>query len=147
MVDVLRKWKPGVRRERLFVIAGFVWGVAAGALLLRGYSFLPDSPAVDGILGCVSIVIGLLFFRLMFRRILHRNVKRIHDMQLEQPCAFSFQSWRSYGLMSLMISLGIAVRLSGLVPPAELGTVYVAMAVPLGISSVQLFREGLSHKK
>jgi hypothetical protein len=147
MTEFLQRWKPGVRRERLFVIAGSVWGVAAGMLLLRGLFFLPDSLSMEGVLGGISLLLGLIFFRTMFKGIVERNVQRIHDMGIERPCAFSFQSWRSYGLMALMISLGIIVRRSGLVPQAELGTVYVTMAVPLGISSVRLFREGIGHKK
>ena len=147
MRDFLYRWKPGVRRERLFLIAGGVWALAAGLLLLRGYFFLPNSLVSDGVLGGVSLLLGLGFFHGMFRRIVAKNVQRIHKISHERPCAFSFQSWRSYGLMSLMISLGIAVRLSGLVPPAGLGTVYVTMAVPLGISSVRLFRAGFGNKK
>jgi hypothetical protein len=146
-MEFLRRWKPAVRRERLFLIAGSVWGLAAGLLLLRGFVFLPESLPEDGMLGGLSLLLGLLFFRTMFRTIVDRNVRRIHELPIERPCLFSFQSWRSYGVMSLMISLGIAVRLSGLVPPAGLGTAYVTMAVPLGISSALLFREGVGHKQ
>lgn len=147
MKNFLDRWKPGIRRNLLFTIAGGVWGAAAGLLLIRGFLFLPESPLAEGLYCALALILGLGFFHGMFRKIVTRNIQRIHDLQAERPCLFSFQSWRSYGLMAAMISLGVAVRMSGLVPPAELGTVYVTMAVPLGISSVRLFQEGRGNKQ
>jgi hypothetical protein len=117
--------------------------LAAALLLFRGWALLPPSIPEDICLGIVSLVLGVLLFRFMFRRIVERNLTRIRTLSLSTPCAFSFQPWRSYLLMAVMIALGVMVRRSGLVPPAGLGTVLVAMAVPLGISAVWLLREGL----
>jgi hypothetical protein len=145
--NLLVRWKPGIRRGRLFLIAGGVWGFAAVILLIRGFAVLPESVATESLVAILALVLGLLFFKTMFRRIVEKNMKRIHAIPLDRPCVFSFQSWRSYGLMSAMIALGVTVRISGILPPIGLGTIYVTMAVPLGISSLRLFREGLGYKQ
>jgi hypothetical protein len=86
--------------------------------------------------------VGLLFFRFLFLRISNRHISRIRAIAQERPCLFSFLDWRGYGLMTVMISGGILLRASGVVPLPVLGTFYVGMGTPLILSAVRFAAGG-----
>lgn len=61
--------------------------------------------------------------------------------------AFSFFNLRSYFLMAVMISMGITLRKLSLMQIHYLSIFYVAMGIPLGLSSVRFFHCGFSYRK
>jgi hypothetical protein len=93
-----------------------------------------------------SLAGGVAFYYLLFVHIPERHIRRLHSMRMEAPCAFSFLDWRGYGIMAVMITLGIALRLSGLVSQQMLGTLYVGMGVPLLLSAIRFGRAGHGFK-
>jgi len=134
--------KPATSRGGFWLWGGWVGGGAGLLLLVRGYLFLPDTLGDHIVLVNLAVFIGILFFRFLFRSLADRNIGRIRALVNERPCLFSFQSWSSYGIMTMMIGLGVAVRAAALVALPGLGTGYIAMGVPLVMSSARLLREG-----
>ncbi len=141
------RWKPGSSRNGLLRMAAVVWGLAGGVLLLRGYLLLPDTLGDHIVLGNLGIFAGIIGFRFLFNRLTERTIGRIRTLAPDRPCLFSFQSWRSYGLMSVMMSAGVWLRSAGVLPAAGVGTLYIAMGVPLLVSSGRLAFEGVRNKK
>jgi hypothetical protein len=138
--------KPGVPKRYLFFIAAFVWTFAGVMLLYRGFKYLvPETN--HGVIKLMLIFIsGILFYVLLFSRISRRHTDRIHGIDLEKPCLFSFFNIRSYLLMSVMISSGIVLRTTGIVNPEYLSMVYITMGIPLLLSSVRFYYNGIRYK-
>lgn len=135
-------YKPAINKRYLMFVAALVWFFAGGMLFYKGISFMIENPSFIEIKLAISIVIGLLFFAIMFSKIVAKHITRILNIKHEKPCLFSFFSWKSYLMMGLMISIGILLRTFKVVPMEYLSCFYVAMGTPLLISShrfIQLF--------
>lgn len=143
---LFERWKPGTTRRGLLLAAGFMWGGAGLLLLVRGYLILPDAAGARVLPGVLALIAGTLFFWFVFRSLTERNIARIKGLPIARPCLFSFQTWRSYGIMAVMITTGITVRSAGLIAPAGIGAAYVAMSVPLIVSSARLLLSGIRYQ-
>jgi len=132
-------YKPGIPKKYLLLVAAGVWTFAGGMLLYRGFSFLKfNSPEIDlEESGC--IVAGILFYKFLFSVISFKHIHRILNLKMEMPCFFSFFNWRSYLMMTLMITGGIALRVSGIIPVNYLSLFYIAMGTPLFISAMRFY--------
>lgn len=136
--------KPAVPKRALFFIAGMVWTFAGGMLYWRGFVLIADSSSLCKTL-IICAVAGLLFYILMFDKIAKKYTDRIRSISLTRPCAFSFFGWRGYLMMSLMISLGVVLRISGIVAPSVLALLYITMGVPLSLSAIRFFVAGFGN--
>ena len=135
----IRQLTPRIARRYLYVMAALVWTFAGSMLLFRGILLFMDDNYLFWTRLILSIIAGVLFYRLLFSSISRKHTSRIAGMQLEKPCLFSFFNMRSYILMSLMITAGISLRKSGILPPVYLSVIYVAMGIPLFISSFRFY--------
>ena len=111
---------PRIARRYLYIVAAIVWTFAGSMLLFRGILLFMDDDYLIWFRLVISIIAGILFYWLLFSTISRKHTSRIAAMQLEKPCLFSFFNIKSYILMSLMITAGISLRKSGLVPPVYL---------------------------
>lgn len=136
--------KPAVPKRALFFIAGMVWAIAGSMLFWRGLILIADSSSLWKTL-LVCAVAGLVFYILMFDKIAKRYTERIRSISLERPCAFSFFGWRGYLIMSLMISLGVVLRISDIVAPSVLASLYITMGVPLSLSAIRFIVAGFAN--
>lgn len=130
---------PRVSKIYLLLIAAMVWTFAGGMLLFRGYFFLLESHHLLflKILSCISG--GIVFYILLFDKISQKHIIRIKGLPVERPCAFSFFNWRSYLMMTIMITSGIMLRKSGAVSPEYLSLIYITMGIPLLMSSFRFY--------
>lgn len=130
---------PIVPKRYLLLIAAMVWTFAGGMLLFRGSMFLMESATsmVPKLFGC--LVAGLLFFRILFNRISRKHVERIVNFPIERPSVFSFFNLKSYVLMAVMISGGIVLRTSGVLPVEYMALIYLTMGIPLLMSSFRFY--------
>jgi hypothetical protein len=130
---------PRIARRYLFIVAALVWTFAGSMLLFRGILLFMEDYYLIWIRLAFSIIAGILFYRLLFSNISRKHTSRIAAMQLDKPCLFSFFNLRSYVLMLLMITAGISLRKSGILPPEYLSVIYVTMGIPLFISSFRFY--------
>ncbi len=138
---------PRVSKRILLFIAAIAWTVAGGILLTRGIIMAMNSPNnVKYILGG-STIGGILFFILLFSHISRKHTDRILKMKIQKPYAFSFFNIRSYILMTIMISGGILLRLSGLVSQAVLCILYITMGIPLFLSAFRFYYTGIFYNR
>ncbi|MFN8208075.1 MAG: hypothetical protein U0T82_11795 [Bacteroidales bacterium] len=144
-VRFIEKFKPGIPRRYLLFLAAFVWTVAGGILLYRGEIMLFSVRSLIFLRGLAGAIGGLLFYRLLFSGISFKHVRRILMLKEERPCAFSFFNWRSYFLMVLMITMGVSLRQSGIIPVNALSVFYLSMGIPLLISSFRFYACGIRY--
>jgi hypothetical protein len=138
--------KPSINKRYLLFVAAIVWTFAGGMLLYRGFSMVFKIKHLILILMFSSIG-GILFYMLLFSKISLKHTKRILSLKYEKPCAFSFFNFKSYILMTVMISSGIFVRKSGILSPDYLSLIYITMGIPLFLSAFRFYYNGINYKQ
>ena len=145
--SILQSLKPSIPKRYLLFVAAVVWTFAGGMLLFRGFSVLKFNSTGILIEEAVSIVLGVVFYIFMFSRISLKHIVRMQNNPIERPWVFSFFNWRSYILMSTMISFGVTLRVTGLVPIQYLSLFYICMGTPLFLSSMRFYGHGIKNLK
>jgi len=137
--DAKEKFKPGVEKHMLLLIAGLIW-IAVGSMLLGfSYFWLRDAGNNIVLLAAGSgIVISLFVHHFGFLRIVDNNLGRILPMQGKR-CIFSFMPWKSYILVLVMVAIGILLRLSP-IPRTYLSVLYIGIGAALILSSIRYLR-------
>lgn len=142
-MDVLQQLKPGIPRRLLYFLAALLWGAAGIVLDARGVSIIIDGDASGLWFGAtLGVAGGWLFYKLLFIRISGKHIKRIGSIPYAKPCAFSFLDWRGYFIMALMITLGVTLRTTGIIPPSVLGPLYIIMGTALLLAAVRFVSAG-----
>jgi hypothetical protein len=144
-VSFIEKLKPALPRRYLLFLAAMVWTVAGGILMYRGETMLFSVSSLIFLRGLAGAIGGLLFYKILFSGISLKHVRRILLLKEERPCAFSFFNWRSYFLMALMITMGVSLRHSGIIPVNALSVFYLSMGIPLLISSFRFYACGIRY--
>ncbi len=135
----MEKFKPGVPRAALLLIAGIMW-IGIGVMLdAISYTWLKHQTAA-GILIVFAIGFAgaLAIHHFGFLKIVDRNIRRI--LPMEGPrCVFSFIPAKSYLLIAIMMGMGIFLRHSA-IPKIILAPVYAAIGTALILSSIRYIR-------
>jgi len=128
-----------VSKRTLLLEAAILWTFAGGMLLYRGSLMLEASTVFSWakIIGCICI--GLIFFVLVFLKISRKHVYRILTLEGDYHQFYEFFNPRSYLMMFGMISLGIFLRKTSIVPLASLSLAYITMGIPLLFSSFRFY--------
>jgi uncharacterized membrane protein YedE/YeeE len=147
MITFLEKIKPGVQKRTLLLIAGCAWSIAGGILIFRSLLHLIGVNHHLVMETGIGIVFGSLFYLLLFARISKKHITRITLIKIDNPCFFSFFNFRSYLLMTIMISGGITLRLSGLVNAEIIYSFFLCMGIPLLVSAWRFFYSYAKNKK
>ena len=144
-MNLLERFKPGIPKGQLYFVACAAWSVAGIVLCYRGGVALARAEAP--VLVLAGLGAGVAFYRFMFVRIPRRHIRRIDSTPHPSPCAFSFLDWKGYGMMALMISLGVTLRMSHIVSDSVLGVLYTSMGVALLISALEFARTGIARRR
>lgn len=140
---ILERIKPGAPTRGLFFAGALAWGGAGVLLWFRGLQVVEEMDERHTLMLSLAIVIGIVFFRVVLLRVSRRHIHRVATTTRERPCVFSFLDWRGYGLMGVMITGGVLLRVSGVVPPPFLGVMYVAMGTALLLAAGRFLAAGL----
>ncbi len=135
----IEKWKPGVPKSSLLLIAGIIW-LGIGAMMDgMGYSWIRTEDLKQVLLvSATGFVLALFIHHFGFLRLVDKNLGRILPMKGKR-CVFSFMPWKSYGLIGIMIIMGSLLRHSS-IPKIYLAVVYLAIGTALILSSVRYLR-------
>ena len=104
-----------VNRRTLLLIAGCAWIIAGINILRIGIiTWLNDAHYWLFKVG-EAIVVFLLFFQFVFRRLFVKHSERI-SQKGEKNCPFSFFDVKGWIVMIFMITFGVTIRLSNCFP-------------------------------
>lgn len=145
MNSFIQSLKPDLPRRYLLFIAAVVWTFAGGMLLYKGAALFLNYQNFFWVRLVSSSIGGLLFYLLLFSKISFKHTRRIINLKNDNPCAFSFFNLKSYILMTVMITSGILLRKSGLVPPEYLSILYITMGIPLSLSAFRFYYYGIFY--
>lgn len=135
----LERFKPRASRRAQLVMAAVMWSAVGLGLSIAGAIWLVRSESPWMII-LIVLAVGLGLAKGFF--ILRRTADRIATRILERGdhrCAGGFLSWKTWLFVLGMIGLGQILRRSGL-PLPWLGTIYLAVGVALGGSSLFFWR-------
>lgn len=126
-----------VKTSTLFAIAGVFWFIAGLNVTIIGvaaYYVVNGAPWHYAFLGAGTLAVFLLFFLRIFKPYAAKHAERIDDMTEEYVSAFKFMDVKGYLMIIIMISLGVALRLSSFVPNWFIAFFYVGLGVALALT-------------
>lgn len=136
-----------VNKRTLLFLAALTWTFAGIMLFIRGFDMLSYATKYLSIKLISCSIIGILFYALVFNKLSNKHTQRIINLKNEKYCVFSFFNTRSYVVMTLMITMGVAFRKFEIIPLENLAFVYLTMGFPLLLSSYRFYKYGLKYKQ
>ena len=131
--------KPGVNNKILIAISTIMWsavGIMLNYFAVCWFNLLSNFEIIIVIVS--GIFLGFIIAIKGFRKIARKNIYRIKNLP-EKACIFAFQSWESYLLIIVMLSMGIFLRKTDYVPRLLLAPVYIGLGLALFGSSLEYY--------
>ncbi len=126
---------PRVNKNILILISGLLW-TSIGILLIniasRWFELLSQTELILSII--FGILLGTAISYYGFSNLAEKNIKRI-SLYKDKVCVWAFQKWQSYFLVIFMISLGIFMRKTSILPKFILTPMYIGIGFALFTAS------------
>ena len=127
--------KYGVSRQALVLTAGVVWVIAGINILRIGVVTWIDVSHFELIRICEALVVFLLFFNFIFKKLFYKHTKRIEQKQ-DRNCPFAFFDIKGWVIMTVMITFGILARKLHWLPDYFISFFYVGLSSALIITGI-----------
>lgn len=130
---------PKVHKNVLIITAGILWsgvGVLLNSFAVKWFSLLSQNELIFAISS--GVILGIIISYFGFSKLAQKNIDRI-NLYNNNVCMWAFQKWQSYILIAFMISLGIFMRKSGLVPKVILTPIYISIGFALFTASFKYY--------
>ena len=118
-----------VHKNTLILIAGIVWAIAGFNIVRIGLV------AYQGNFvwwrGLLSIAVYAAFQIFIFGKMVKKHTDRIQRYEEERQNFFRFFDTKSYLIMAFMMTLGIGLRVSGVVPNTFIAFFYTGLGASL----------------
>ena len=136
---VIRKFNPAVDKSILVLMAGLMW-CGVGIMLVRyAVTWLSICSAREKIIFySAGFLAAMPIHHFGFIKIATKNINRILALR-EKTSPFAFMTWKSYLIVLVMVSMGIALRHSAL-PKMYLSILYNGIGLALFLSGIRYFR-------
>lgn len=145
--EFLRNLKtPAVGRKWLLLLSGLMWsgvGILLNSFAIRWLLLYEGWQRMASVTCGLLLGLAIAFFG--FKKIADQNIQRILKMP-SKSCVFAFQKWQSYILIAVMMSMGIFLRHTSILPRLYLASMYMGIGTALFISSFSYYRWSLSTR-
>jgi hypothetical protein len=135
----LKRLNPLVDKKVLILMAGLMW-CAVGVMLMRyAFTWLRILPSRQQLLFySAGFLAAMPIHHFGFLKLADKNIKRILPVT-ERQSPFSFMTVKSYLIVVVMISMGIALRHSA-IPKRYLSLLYNGIGLALFLSGIRYLR-------
>ena len=123
-----------VKRNTLLLLACLVWSAAGFNILRIGLVSYPAYLSVLNLL--LSVLVFVLFQRFVFGKLVKKHTARIHSYQEERHFFLKFFDGKAFAIMAVMMSGGIALRVSGIAPERFVAVFYSGLGASLLLAGV-----------
>lgn len=139
--------KPGVQKHWLLLISGIIWS-GVGVLLVRiAFRWIPQFTSQEKLLVMTGgVLLGLAIAYFGFSIVVRKNIRRIFGYR-DLVCVFAFQEWKSYVLIAVMMSMGIFLRSTSLIPRQLVTPVYIGIGVAMFLDSFLYYKAFVRNEK
>lgn len=134
------KRKPfQVKKQNLLIIAALVW-VAAGVNILHiGLEAYAEGYATT-LNEVLSVVVGLVFWFGTFYKLTKKHTQRITNYEEQHQYFWHFFDLKSFIIMAIMMTGGIALRVSGIAPSVFIAIFYTGLGSALALAGILFAR-------
>jgi hypothetical protein len=135
----IKKFNPVVDKKVLILMAGLMW-CGVGVMLMRyALSWLIVCTIRERVLFySLGFLAAMPIHHFGFLKIADKNINRILPLN-EKKSPLSFMTIRSYLIVLVMVSMGIALRHSA-IPKKYLSLLYNGIGLALFLSGIRYFR-------
>jgi hypothetical protein len=135
----IRQFTPSVDKRVLVLLAGLMW-CGVGIMLIRfAVTWLfPLGIRTSGIYYAAGFLAAMPIHHFGFLKIADKNLRRLLPLS-EKKCVFAFMTWKSYFIVLIMVSMGIALRHSS-IPKRYLSILYDGIGLALFLSGIRYLR-------
>jgi hypothetical protein len=135
----IRKIKPIADTKILILLSGLMW-VGVGVMLISyAVSWLSLRTGREQFFFYfIGFLAAMPIHHFGFLKIADKNINRLLALT-EKKCVFSFMTWRSYIIVLIMVSMGLALRHSSLTKQ-YLSILYNGIGLALFLSGIRYFR-------
>jgi hypothetical protein len=135
----LAKFNPAVDKKILVLLAGLMWCGVGIMLMTFAITWLTIYSGQGKLIYYLTGFLAAIAIHLFgFLKIANKNLRRLLPLT-EKKCLFSFMTWRSYIIVLIMVSMGIALRHSP-IPKQYLSVLYNGIGLALFLSGIRYFR-------
>lgn len=120
-----------IPKNRLIFIAGLVWCVAGAMVIKIGLPLLWQLGSTQLILYPLAAVVFLIFYFLIFSRLVIKHTERIRARPEERLPFWNFFDTSSYIIMVIMMGGGMWLRLSHLISNSMIAFFYSGLGSAL----------------
>ena len=118
-----------VHKNTLILIAGIVWAIAGFNIVRIG--LIAYQGNFTWWRGLLSIAVYAAFQIFVFGKMVKKHTGRILQYKEERQNFFRFFDTKSYLIMAFMMTLGIGLRISGIVPNTFIAFFYTGLGASL----------------
>ena len=135
----IRKFNPAVDKSVLVLMAGLMW-CGVGIMLVRyAVTWLSICSTKEQVFYySVGFLAAMPIHHFGFIKIATKNINRLLALR-EKTNPVAFMTWKSYLIVLVMVSMGIALRHSSL-PKKYLSILYNGIGLALFLSGIRYFR-------
>lgn len=134
------KRKPfQVKKQNLLIIASLVW-VAAGANILHIGLEAYAEGYVTTLNEVLSVAVGLVFWFGTFYKLTKKHTQRITNYEEQHQYFWHFFDLKSFIIMAIMMTGGIALRVSGIAPSVFIAIFYTGLGSALALAGILFAR-------
>jgi hypothetical protein len=132
-------FKPAVDKKVLVLLSGLMWCGVGIMLITFAVTWLYVYTGSGTIFFYLAgFLAAMPIHHFGFLKIADKNLKRLLPIT-EKKCVFSFMTWRSYLIVLVMVSMGIALRHSA-IPKQYLSILYNGIGLALFLSGIRYLR-------
>lgn len=123
-----------MKKGNLLLLAGIVW-LAAGFNILRiGVVSYRDYVTPPHIL--VSVIVFVLFWFMVFSRLVRKHTDRIVNYEEERQFFLKFFDVKSFCIMAFMMTFGIGLRVSNIAPEVFIAVFYTGLGTAIFLAGL-----------
>lgn len=136
-----------ISKRHLFSLAGILWLFAGFQIVRIGVITIPTQHLPIFCIAGSAILIFIIFFRLVFLKMVKKHTLRIRSMLNEKQPFYLFFDKKSYIIMACMMSGGILLRSLHILPDYFIAFFYTGLGAALFISGILYLNAGIDFKR
>lgn len=123
-----------VKRNTLLLLACLVWCAAGFNIFRIGVQVYPAYVTVWNLL--LSVVVFAVFQTFVFGKLVRKHTARITGYPEERQFFLKFFDGKAFGIMAVMMTGGIGLRVSGIAPDRFIAVFYSGLGAALLLAGI-----------
>lgn len=123
-----------IKNKYLLLIAAIVWLIAGFNVLKIGVETYINYVTVINLL--LSLVVFLVFWIMVFSKLVKKHTLRISSYESEKQWFYLFFDLKSFIIMAIMMIMGIVIRYYALLPDVFIAVFYTGLGSALALAGI-----------